>query len=124
MAHITRERARVFEQPGLTVTGLASPTRGASENTVWRLSLAPGTEGAVHRVDREEIFVALTGTAQLRLGDELFELRAGEAFIVPKLSWFSLTNQGSRAFEAVAVLPVGGRAALLQGEPFTPPWAE
>ncbi|MDX6580052.1 MAG: hypothetical protein QOJ47_1601, partial [Gaiellales bacterium] len=37
---------------------------------------------------------------------------------------FSLANPFDAPFEAVVVLPVGGRAAMLGGEPFVPPWTE
>ena len=37
---------------------------------------------------------------------------------------FSLANPHDVPFEAVVALPVGGRATMPGGEPFTPPWAE
>jgi quercetin dioxygenase-like cupin family protein len=111
-----------FTAPGLTVTGLASPSRGATETSAWRLVIEPGSPGAVHQVTREEVFVAVRGTAVATVGDQRRSLSAGSALVVPAHTDFSLANPGSEPFEAVAVLPVGG-AAVMGGETFTPPWA-
>jgi len=121
---ILATKAPVFKLPFLAVTGLAAPSRGAAESCVWQLTLEPGAPGAIHSVDREEIFVALSGRAQATIGDEVHEVRAGDALIVPAGSAFALSNEGPAPFVAIAVLPVGGRAAMPGGDAFTPPWAE
>ena len=113
-----------FEVPFLEVTGLAAPSRGARESCVWRLSLAPGAPGTVHSMDREEIFVALAGRARVSLDGRSHELGPGDTLIVPAGQAFALENPGPEPFEALAVLPVGGRACLPAGEPFAPPWTE
>jgi len=124
MPLIRAENTPQFSLPGLAVTGLAAPSRGASETSAWRLSVSPGAPGVPHSVDREEIFLALGGTATATLGEERFELRAGDVLIVPAGQLFSLANPGSVSFEAIAVAPVGLRARLPGGEAFAPPWTE
>ena len=121
---IRREDAPVFNMPGLTVAGFASPSRGAAQVSTWRLELAPGSEGVEHSVDREEIFMALSGNALARLGGEEVELRPGDALIVPPGIAFSLGNPGATAFSAIAVAPVGVRARIAEGASFSPPWTE
>jgi len=121
---IRREDAPVFNLPGLTVAGFASPSRGAAELSTWRLELAPGTEGVEHSVDREEIFMALSGNAVARLGGKEIELRPGDALIVPPGKAFSLGNPGSIAFSAIAVAPAGIRARMGESASFSPPWTE
>lgn len=123
MPIIKHTAAPSFALPGVTVTGLASPSRGAQETSVWRLTIAPGTPGTEHTIDREEVFVALHGHAIATLAGQRHELRAGDALIVPAHVAFSLANPGPEPFEAVAALPVGGRVTLPAGEPFIPPWA-
>lgn len=123
MPIIKSSDAPVFEIPGLTVTGFAAPSRGALETSTWRLVLAPGSPGAVHSVDREEIFVVLDGTVHARLGDQSVDLTAGDTLIVPANTLFSLANTGTQPCTAIAMLPVGGRAAMPDGAPFVPPWA-
>src|SRR5688500_8108328 len=115
--------APTFTLDGLTVTGLASPSRGSRETSTWRVVLAPGCAGAQHSVDREEIFVVLSGTARATLGDSELVLTAGDTLIVPPHTPFALANPSAVPCEAIAILPVGGRAILPAREPFVPPWA-
>ena len=122
MPIIRSSAAPQFTVPGLTVTGLAAPSRGARETCVWRLSLAPDTPGTPHSVDREEIFVVLAGRAVATLDGEQLELAPGDALIVPAAQPFALANPHAEPFEAIAVLPVGGLAAMPAGAPFAPPW--
>jgi mannose-6-phosphate isomerase-like protein (cupin superfamily) len=113
-----------YSLPGLHVVGLAAPSRGARETAAWRLRLEPGVDGAAHSVDREEIFIALVGSAVATLGAESTTLRAGDTFIVPVGQVFSLSNPTSEPFEAIAMAPVGLRAKLADGEAFAPPWTQ
>ncbi len=125
MPVIKTENAPTFQLPGLTVTGLASPARGARETSAWRISIAPGTPGTPHFLDREEIFITLSGRAVATLEGEEIELRTGDTLIVPAGESFSLANRGALAYEAIALAPVGVRATLpQQGGSFAPPWTE
>ena len=60
IGHATAPR---FQMHGATFTGLASPSRGSTENAVWIATIPAGSVGVVHRLSREETFVALEGTA-------------------------------------------------------------
>jgi quercetin dioxygenase-like cupin family protein len=121
---VRKADAPVFHLPGLCVTGLASPSRGAAETCAWHIAIAPGTGGVPHRVTREEIFVALRGTAVARVDQHEQTLRAGDALVVPRDTEFSLANPGGESFEAIVAFPVGGKAITGSDAPFTPPWAE
>ncbi|MBX3625923.1 MAG: cupin domain-containing protein [Rhizobacter sp.] len=123
MTLIAAPDAPVFALPGVTFTGLASPNRGSKENAVWRLSMAPGTAPRTHRLTREEIFVALSGRAEVTLAGQQHTLAAGSALVVPADADFALSNPHDEPFEAVAVLPVGGQAVVPGEAPFVPPWA-
>ena len=116
--------ARSFAMPGLAVTGLAAPSRGATETSVWRLTLAPGAAGSEHTLDREEIFVVLAGRAVATIDGDEQHLRPGDALVVPPHRPFSLANPHGEPFEAVAALPVGGRVHIPGSHPFVPPWVK
>ncbi|HCT77773.1 MAG TPA: cupin domain-containing protein [Micromonosporaceae bacterium] len=116
--------APTFTLPHATFTGLASPSRGSSETSVWRVVLSPGAEPMEHSLTREEIFVAVSGAAVATVDGESHAIAAGDALVVPAGKPFSIANPHSDPFEAVTVFPVGGQAAMPGGEPFTPPWAE
>ncbi|HVD16831.1 MAG TPA: cupin domain-containing protein [Actinomycetota bacterium] len=124
MALIPGATAPTFTMPGLAVTGLAAPSRGATQTSVWRLTLDPGADGSEHILDREEVFVVLAGRAVATIDGDEHQLRPGDALVVPPDRPFSLANPHGESFEAVAALPVGGRVHLPGGNPFVPPWAE
>ncbi|HMI87012.1 MAG TPA: cupin domain-containing protein [Polyangiaceae bacterium] len=124
MPIVRKSDAPVFRLPGLEVVGLASPRRGAAETCVWRLALEPGTPGVPHRVTREEIFVALRGSAVASVGQNEQTIAAGDTLVVPADTEFSLANRGDEPFEAMVAFPVGGKAVTGSDAPFTPPWAQ
>ncbi|MCB1489611.1 MAG: cupin domain-containing protein [Bauldia sp.] len=124
MPIVSADAAPTFDIPGVTFTGLAAPSRGASENAVWRFVMQPGTPANLHRLSREEVLVAISGSARVSIGGAESEFTAGSAVIVPPDTEFALYNPGVEPFEAVAVLPVGGQAVIGDAKPFTPPWAE
>lgn len=123
MPIIRRVDAPRFDLPYLAVRGLASPKRGSEETCVWSIALSPGAPGLSHSVTREEVFVAMAGSAVATLGGETHELGPGDTLVVPSGIEFSLSNPSDEPFEALVVLPVGGQAVTADG-PFTPPWAE
>ena len=116
--------APTFSLPGLVVTGLAAPSRGATETSVWHLVLEPGAPGVEHSMDREEVFVAVAGRALATVGGGEAPLVAGDALVVPAGRRSSLANPSAEPFRAVVALPVGGRASMPGQAPFVPPWAE
>ncbi len=119
---IKSSSAPAFEIPGLSVVGLAAPSRGASETCVWRITLPPATPATPHAISREEIFVALSGEARIVLDGRDQVLAPGDTLVVPAGEMFSLSNPGAEPFTALAVLPVGGQAVLPGGECVSPPW--
>ncbi|RKS09456.1 cupin domain [Nocardiopsis sp. Huas11] len=112
-----------FSMHNATFTGLAAPSRGATETCVWRTELAPGVEGREHALTREEVLVVLAGAAVATVDGAEHALSDGDALIVPPHTPFALANPHERPCTLMAVLPVGGQAVLPEGEPFTPPWA-
>ena len=123
MPHIDNRDARSFDIPGVRFTGVASPSRGAGETAIWRARLTPHTESVLHHMTREEIIVAVSGTGRVRIGADEHRLQPGDAFAVPAFTDFRLDCVGDAPFEAMVVLPVGGRA-VIAGEPsFQPPWS-
>lgn len=123
MPFISRSDSPEFRIPGVVFSGLASPSRGATENAVWRVRLEPGNVGTAHQLTREETIVATAGAAVATLDGVEYALGVGSALVIPPHVDFSLSNPHDDAFEAVAVLPIGGQARIGDAPPFTPPWA-
>ena len=120
---ISAADAPTFELPGIQFTGLAAPSRGSTESSVWILDIEPGTPGTPHQLTREEVIVAIEGAARVTVGGVEYELAAGGAVIVPARTDFSLENPYEVRFRAVAVLPVGA-SAMMGSDAFVPPWAQ
>jgi quercetin dioxygenase-like cupin family protein len=116
--------APTHELPGARFTSLATPSRGSTDTSVWRVEIDPGTPATPHQVTREEVFVVLEGIARVRLGGTDDVAGPGGSIIVPPGVPFELVAAGDAPLRALCVLPVGGQAQLPGGEPFTPPWAQ
>jgi mannose-6-phosphate isomerase-like protein (cupin superfamily) len=122
MPVITDSAAPRFDAGGTHVVGLASPSRGAVETSAWHLRLDAGHASPPHTLDREEIFVALSGGAVATFADSHDRVEAGGALIVPAGCEFAISNPGPGTFEAVVILPAGARATV-DGTEMVPPWA-
>ncbi|MEZ5831112.1 MAG: cupin domain-containing protein [Dongiaceae bacterium] len=124
MPFIPASKARIFELPGARFAGLAAPSSGARENSVWMVTLQPGAPVVPHALTREETFVAVAGAAKATIAGEEHDMTVGSALVVPAGVEFGLANPHDEPFQAVVVMPVGGQAMLANEAPFTPPWAQ
>ena len=115
---------RIYDDiPGVRFAPIAAPSRGTAENAMWRAIVAPHAEGLLHHMTREEIIVGLSGAAEIRIGAERHALAPGDAFAVPAFTDFVLDCIGDDPFEAMVVLPAGGRAVIGDQPSFQPPWS-
>jgi quercetin dioxygenase-like cupin family protein len=122
MTVIAAADAPTFDLGDTHVVGLASPSRGSTTTSAWRLTLDAKATSPKHSLSREEIIVALEGRLQAVYTDRVEEVAAGGALIVPAGLEFTLVNPGDEPFHGVAMLPVGGHATV-DGERVDPPWA-
>ena len=109
---------------GTRFTSLATPSRGSTDLSLWRVAIAPGTEPTPHALTREEIFVVLSGTAEVIIDGNPEAAGEGDAIVVPRETRFSLANAGDESLELLCCLPIGGQARLEDGSVLTPPWAQ
>jgi len=124
MKLITPTSAKLFNMHDAIFTGLASPSRGSTENSAWIVELTANKPGLEHQLTREEIFICLSGSAEVRTGEACHVLSAGSCLVVPAHTRFSISKTGEENFRAVAILPVGAQAMLADGQSFVPPWAD
>ena len=122
MAVIAAQDAPRFDAGGATITGLASPSRGAADTAAWRVQFLPDRPSPRHALSREEIFIALEGALTARFENRAETADAGGARIVAAGEEFDLIAEGGPA-EAICVMAVDGQA-IADGAAFTPPWAE
>jgi mannose-6-phosphate isomerase-like protein (cupin superfamily) len=109
---------------GVRFTSLATPSRGATDTSVWKVEILPDTPVTPHSLTREEVFVVLEGAASVRIAGNETHAAAGDAILVPADAEFELANAGAGPLRLLCCLPVGGQARLPDGSTFTPPWAE
>ena len=112
-----------FEIPGVTFVGMASPSRGSEQLCTWKIIVAAGHESDTpHTLDRDEVFMVLSGRVRLAPGGELLGL--GDAIVVPAGEKIQLANPGTDPAEVIVAIPAGFSATGADGTPFgTPPWA-
>lgn len=111
--------------PHIRVRGYASPSRGSTQTSMWRLTLNPNCPPRPGTVDHEEIFFLLSGCADVVLGGTRYDLKAGDALIIPPDVEFAIGNPYDEPVEFVTILPVGGRGRDTgSDEMFDPPWAQ
>jgi mannose-6-phosphate isomerase-like protein (cupin superfamily) len=108
---------------GARFTSLATPDRGSTDTSVWRVEINPGHPATPHQLTREEVFVVLSGRARVRLGEDVREASAGDAIVVPRDTHFEIAVAGEEPLHALCCMPVGGKARLVDGTTFVPPWA-
>jgi mannose-6-phosphate isomerase-like protein (cupin superfamily) len=112
-----------YGDDGVSVTGLAAPSRGCATVSAWRVVLDPGAGSPEHTLTSDEAFVALRGTATVTLDGAAHDLRAGDCLVVAPERSFSIRNDGPEPFEAVCCMAAGGRAVVEGQGAFVPPWA-
>jgi mannose-6-phosphate isomerase-like protein (cupin superfamily) len=123
MAILRAAHAPRFEIPGVTFVGMASPTRGSEQMCTWKIIVAPGHESdGAHTLDRDEVFMVLTGTVRLAADGE--PLGPGDAVVVPAGEPIALANPGELPAEVMVAIPAGFTATTADGTSMgTPPWA-
>lgn len=123
MTVLSRANAPTHQLHGASFTSLATPSRGSRETAIWRVEIEPGTPAQPHRLTREEIFIVLSGTAHVRIGEREQLAHTGDAIVVPPDTDFTLTNSGADLLCALCCMPVGGEAIIAGRPAFRPPWS-
>jgi quercetin dioxygenase-like cupin family protein len=115
--------APTFDLQGSTVTGLAAPSRGATESMTYAIAMPPGAVLPRHRHDHEEVFFVSAGEIVAVLGEDEARVSAGDAVIIPAGVWHhSFTESG--AAHLVVAMPSGTRFIPVDGDERVPPWGE
>lgn len=123
MTVIRAAEAPRFQLPGVEFTGLAAPSRGSAGLCTWRLTVDAGLIGKEsHTIDRDEVFMVLSGTVQVTPDGE--KLGPGDAIVVPAGEPIQLSNLGDTPAELYVAITAGFTGTLADGTAITPPWAQ
>ena len=112
----------IFEIGGNAVTSLAAPARGAEEAALFQIAVPSGGGLPPHRHDHFDVFTVTAGGGTMHLGDEIAELSAGDAVVVPpdELHWLEAGEAGA----TIVVTMLAGTKLILEddGTVRVPPW--
>ncbi|MFH9983439.1 cupin domain-containing protein [Streptomyces sp. NPDC017179] len=115
---------RTTRTPAGSVFGLAGPSQGSSEVSTWRVELGADSATPVHVIDREQVWMPLSGEFLVEADGRAERAGAGQAVVVPAGVVRRLRAVGGPA-EALVAMVVGGRAMLPGSAERIPlPWAE
>jgi quercetin dioxygenase-like cupin family protein len=118
------DQSRVTETPNATMNSLATPSLGSTELCAWRVTMAADTEGPAHVIDREQVWMPLTGSLAVTVDDRTTVVATGQSAIIPAGETRRIrAHEG--AVEAMVCMAVGGFASSPGSDKRTPlPWAQ
>jgi quercetin dioxygenase-like cupin family protein len=112
----------IFEIGGNAVISLAAPARGSMETALFRIDLPAGGGLPPHRHDHFDVFTVTAGTATMHLDDDVAEIVAGDAVVVPPdaLHWLEAGSQGA----SIVVTMLAGTKLIREddGAVLVPAW--
>jgi mannose-6-phosphate isomerase-like protein (cupin superfamily) len=122
--HVIRAaEAPLFQLHGVEFTGLAAPSRGSAGLCTWKVTVDSGLGGGEpHTLDRDEVFMVLTGTVQVTPDGD--KLGPGDAVVVPAGEPIALTNLGEGKAELYVAITAGFTGTMADGTQIRPPWAQ
>jgi quercetin dioxygenase-like cupin family protein len=110
-----------FEFNGATVTGLVSPSRGATECILYRVEIPPGGSLPPHRHDHEDVFSVVEGGATIQIEDDSHELGPEDSVVVPTGALHRL-EAGPNGCEIVVTMLAGTLFIREDGTSAVPLW--
>ncbi|NUP49242.1 MAG: cupin domain-containing protein [Catenulispora sp.] len=124
MSLSTLAAAPVFDLDGFTFRPLAVPSRGSAELAIWALDLAPGARSEPHSMDREEVFIVISGQISATVDGEAVLAGPGDAIVVPANAELQLGNASAEEPAQATAATSVGMIATVGGNAFPPPWAQ
>jgi mannose-6-phosphate isomerase-like protein (cupin superfamily) len=86
---------QIVPPDGSTVREVARPGAGAANQSLAEATVPPGKDTAEHlHRETEEIYLFVAGAGRMKLGEETFDVAAGQAVVIPPGSAHKLWNPG------------------------------
>jgi mannose-6-phosphate isomerase-like protein (cupin superfamily) len=114
MIVVNRQRAAIINTPhGSEIRPLIDRTTSNIERCSLAEEVLPvgASVGRHHHIETEEIYYILQGSGQMTVGEEVREVRAGDAIFIPRGHTHTLENNGQ---EPMTILLVCGPAYSLE----------
>ena len=114
-----------FSMNGVTIYGLATPSRGARQVEVWLSRMESEAETPIHSHSAEEVIVVLRGRGEARLiGKETVTFEAPCTLVLPALELHQISNTGREILELIANIPAASKIFDERGIEMMLPWRE
>lgn len=115
---------RTITTAAAVTTALAAPSQGSRELSTWRTRMAPGAQGPLHAIDREQVWMPVAGSFTVTMEGASETVSAGQALILPAGALRQI-RAGDEPVDILVCMPAGGKATV-PGEPAKRdlPWAE
>lgn len=115
---------RTIQTAAGVMTALAAPSQGSRELATWRTRMEPGAEGPLHAIDREQVWMPVTGSFTVTVDGTSKRVAAGDALILPAGAARQI-RANDEPVEILVCMPAGGKASV-PGSPEQRdlPWAE
>ncbi|GAA2334700.1 hypothetical protein SVIO_027760 [Streptomyces violaceusniger] len=124
MRVISESEQRTTKTPAGAMFGLAGPSQGSAEVSTWRVEIGSEMSTPVHIIDREQVWMPVSGEFEVEVAGETERIKAGQAVVLPAGVVRQVKAVGSAA-EAFVAMAVGGKAMMPDSENKIPlPWAE
>ncbi len=115
MPLIKKVQTHTFTTPNAVMVTHAGPSHGSAELAVWQVSMAPGAQGPVHHIDREQVYLVTGGALSIVAGEQDHRAEAGDAVVIPADLVRQVRNPGPGTAEAIVSMRAGGRVTMADG---------
>lgn len=112
-----------FEMGENAITSYAAPSRGSTENILFRAELPPGGALPRHHHDHLDVFVVVAGSGTMVIGDESMPVQVGDSVVVPTGEWHYL-EAGDQGCQIIVTMDVGTLFIREDGSRTVPAWGE
>lgn len=111
-----------FEVGTTRVTSLAAPSRGSDEVALFRIDVPAGGGLPAHHHDHHDVLTVLSGGGTFHIGEEAFEIGAGDSVVVP-IGVVHFLEAGGDGATIVATMLGGTKLVRADdGSEAVPPW--
>lgn len=105
-----------------TLTGVATPSLGATQSEIWHSSIGVGLETPLHTHEAEEIVILLAGKLQATVENNISNCDAPCTIILPANKSHVLKNIGEIPTSHYLVMPIKSKILDADNNEMTLPW--
>lgn len=123
MLIINPSEDRTIKTGSAVMYGFAAPSQGSEQVATWRVSVIDGGVSPVHVIDKDQVWMLISGTFEFTVDGDTAQVSAGQTLVVPAGSVRQFRSIG-QPLEAIVAMQAGGLVSIPGTEGANPvPWA-